>query len=60
MTPTEVCPHCKAIGHKIFSSGNFVLKGDGWFKDGYSKNKHKFKSTEIETTTTTIKTPEEK
>jgi putative FmdB family regulatory protein len=32
------CPECgsKQVT-KLISSGGFILKGDGWFKDGYSK-----------------------
>ena len=34
----EQCPHCGSKDVKrIFSGGNFVLKGNCWAKDGYTK-----------------------
>jgi len=34
----ERCPHCGSKNIKrIFSGGNFVLKGNCWAKDGYTK-----------------------
>lgn len=37
--PLKVCPECSkdALDRLIFST-NFVLKGGGWFKDGYSNS----------------------
>ena len=32
----EVCDACGGVMHKTISSGNFILKGKGWAKDGYS------------------------
>lgn len=32
--PVE-CPECKTPMAKTVSSSNFVLKGPGWYKDGY-------------------------
>jgi len=39
------CTKCKGIGKRIISKSNFVLKGSGWEKDGYSgiSNKTKVK-----------------
>jgi putative FmdB family regulatory protein len=38
----ERCPHCASVNVKrLVSSGNFVLKGDGWYRDGYSSSKKK-------------------
>jgi putative FmdB family regulatory protein len=35
--PIKTCPSCGELRvHRTISSGNFVLKGGGWFKDGYS------------------------
>lgn len=34
------CPKCRSVMRRISSfSGNFSLKGGGWFADGYSKSK---------------------
>ena len=35
--PPPKCPKCLAKMKKRVSLGTFVLKGDGWAKDGYSK-----------------------
>jgi len=34
--PLEVCPKCAGKVRKAMSSTSFVLKGGGWYKDGYS------------------------
>ena len=31
------CPECTGNTAKIISAPSFVLKGSGWYKDGYSK-----------------------
>ena len=31
--------YCGGIAKKIISSGSFILKGGGWYADGYSKEK---------------------
>lgn len=37
--PHAECPKCKVVSNKrLISCTNFVLKGDGWAKDLYSKN----------------------
>lgn len=33
---TFECPKCKGEMTQIYSIFGFELKGDGWFKDGYS------------------------
>lgn len=34
------CPHCEGADlSKLVSLGGFVLKGGGWYADGYSKVK---------------------
>ena len=33
------CRICGAVAKRIISKNNFVLKGKGWAKDGYSKEK---------------------
>ena len=37
--PLKTCPECSrdTLDRLVFST-NFVLKGGGWFKDGYSKS----------------------
>jgi putative FmdB family regulatory protein len=39
--PLEDCPNCHEGTLKRLISGGqgFVLRGDGWFKDGYSSSK---------------------
>ncbi len=32
-----VCEECKTTMKKKISRSSFVLKGGGWYKDGYSK-----------------------
>ena len=42
--PLTECPHCKGLEgvQRLISSGtNFVLKGDGWYADGYSSSEKK-------------------
>ncbi len=36
--PLEICPECSepALRKQLSSSGAFVLKGGGWFRDGYA------------------------
>lgn len=47
--PVKVCPEvipfsgpdferCEAPAKRIISSTSFILKGSGWFKDGYSSS----------------------
>ena len=33
------CPKCGKISKKIISNSTFILKGSGWYIDGYSKEK---------------------
>lgn len=34
------CPSCgKDKPKKLISKGSFILKGDGWYKDGYGLKK---------------------
>jgi len=36
--PGKKCPHCgKMKARRLISSGNFILKGGGWYADLYSK-----------------------
>ena len=35
----EICPKCKNKMKKIISSSTFILKGGGWYSDGYNKKK---------------------
>lgn len=34
--PLSVCPECGGSLSKLISSTSFVLKGSGWYSDGYS------------------------
>jgi putative FmdB family regulatory protein len=41
------CPSCgKPSLQRLISSGNFMLKGGGWYKDGYGSQKDKKPRTE--------------
>ena len=33
------CPKCGKKAHKIISTCTFVLKGGGWYADGYASKK---------------------
>ncbi len=35
--PLKECPECGSELEKILSKSTFVLKGGGWYKDGYDK-----------------------
>ena len=38
--PIRKCPKCgKLKVRRMISSGNFILKGGGWYSDGYGKGK---------------------
>ncbi len=44
------CPHCgKSRAQKKVSRGAFQLKGSGWYKDGYSKEKPQTVAAKTET-----------
>jgi len=34
--PLKTCPHCRGRVRKLVSNSSFVLKGGGWYRDGYS------------------------
>jgi len=38
------CPKCKGKSKKLISISSFMLKGGGWFSDGYSKGYEKSKN----------------
>ena len=38
LDPHPKCEKCEEPTIKIISSTTFVLKGDGWYKDGYSSS----------------------
>jgi len=40
-TPVAPCPKCGDTADRIISMTSFSLKGAGWYKDGYSKEKPK-------------------
>lgn len=35
----QKCPNCEADMRRKISPSSFKLKGSGWYKDGYDKNK---------------------
>ncbi|MCL2341334.1 MAG: zinc ribbon domain-containing protein [Proteobacteria bacterium] len=37
--PLSVCPECGAGMRKLISRTSFLLKGGGWYTDGYSNGK---------------------
>jgi len=37
--PVAPCPKCGATADRMISHTSFTLKGSGWYKDGYSKEK---------------------
>lgn len=40
----RTCPKCHGKVHKLISRSAFVLKGGGWYADGYSGGKSKGKA----------------
>src|SRR4051812_20030201 len=49
--PLKTCPVCgKDALQKLISSTAFVLKGSGWYKDGYSSSSKEPKRTENQRT----------
>ena len=39
-SPLKLCPKCgEEKAKRLISGGNFMLKGDGWYKDLYHKPK---------------------
>ena len=36
--PLKECPKCKGSVKRLINCTNFLLKGDGWYRSGYSKN----------------------
>ncbi|MCO4743348.1 MAG: zinc ribbon domain-containing protein [Proteobacteria bacterium] len=32
------CPECEGAVRKLISASSFVLKGGGWYKDGYGSS----------------------
>jgi len=38
--PLEQC-HCGAIAKRVLCASSFSLKGDGWYRDGYTKKQNK-------------------
>jgi putative FmdB family regulatory protein len=39
--PLERCEKCKAKVKRLISAPSFILKGGGWYADGYSSSKSK-------------------
>ena len=40
----EICTKCGGDTEKLISLSTFQLKGGGWFRDGYSNEKHNKKN----------------
>lgn len=36
--PVKTCPICQRRCQRLISRTSFHLKGDGWYKDGYSSS----------------------
>lgn len=34
--PLTSCPDCGGSVHKLIAGGNFILKGNGWYKTDYA------------------------
>jgi putative FmdB family regulatory protein len=39
--PNPACEECNSATEKLITGTSFVLKGGGWYKDGYSKSNSK-------------------
>ena len=37
--PVKTCPKCKGAVVRLVSSSTFMLKGSGWYKDGYASTR---------------------
>ena len=37
----ELCPKCQAKMDRIIAKSSFILKGGGWYSEGYNKKKEK-------------------
>ena len=37
--PLKRCKVCRAKAQRLISASNFILKGGGWYSDGYSSSK---------------------
>lgn len=42
--PLTKCKHCSGKVERLMSQSSFVLKGGGWYADGYSSTTDKSKS----------------
>jgi len=36
--PSPYCERCNNPTERLITNTSFILKGDGWYKDGYSKS----------------------
>lgn len=57
--PLKECPDCNGRVLRLISETSFSLKGDGWYKDGYSSKKGE-EAAKKEKTEKTEKTEEKK
>ena len=35
--PNPVCEECNGLTERLITNTSFILKGEGWYKDGYTK-----------------------
>lgn len=57
--PIQVCKECGSKVRKLISAAGFMLKGSGWYKDGYSSSKS-VSSTETSSSSAESKSTETK
>jgi putative FmdB family regulatory protein len=56
--PIKKCPKCgKLKVRRMISSGNFILKGGGWYSDGYGSGKGSNKSEPSSSSSSSPTTP---
>ena len=55
--PLTECPECQGNLQRLTSQSAFVLKGGGWYKEGYSKQSETKSSSETSSTTASSSVP---
>jgi putative FmdB family regulatory protein len=54
--PIKICAHCgKPKARRQIVSGNFILKGGGWYSDGYGSKSSKSSTDKVEKSESTAK-----
>ena len=46
--PAPPCPRCEGLTKKQVTGGNFNLKGNGWYRDGYGLHEGKKNETDTD------------